>query len=74
MVYGVTLISKALEKNTNVTGLNLFKNTFDVDGCRALRELLKVNKNLFSVERITLMMLEKCILFILYNSRPKKIH
>ena len=31
MVYGVTLISKALEKNTNVTGLNLFKNTFDVD-------------------------------------------
>jgi len=46
MVYGVTLISKALEKNTCVTGLNLFKNNFDVDGCRALRELLKVNKNL----------------------------
>ena len=46
MVYGVTLISKALEKNTKVTVLNLFKNTLDVNGCQALRELLKVNKNL----------------------------
>ena len=46
MVHGVTLISKSLEKNQNVIGLNLFKNTIDVDGCRALRKLLKVNQNL----------------------------
>lgn len=26
--------------------LNLFKNLIDVDGCRAVRELLKVNKNI----------------------------
>lgn len=30
--------------------LNLFKNTFDVDGSRALREMLKVNKSIEFLE------------------------
>jgi len=45
-VYGATLISKSLQKNNTVKGLNLFKNTIDVDGARAVRDLLKVNKNI----------------------------
>lgn len=46
MVYGVTMIAKSLEKNSVLKGLNLFKNNFDVDGARALRELLKVNSSI----------------------------
>ena len=33
-------------KNKVLTGLNLFKNTIDVDGARAVRDLLKVNSKL----------------------------
>lgn len=40
------MISKSLQKNTCLKGLNLFKNTIDVDGARAVRDLLKVNKNI----------------------------
>ena len=40
------MLVKSLEKNTAITSLNLFKNKLDVDGCRALREFIKVNKNL----------------------------
>jgi hypothetical protein len=29
-----------------VKSLNLFKNTIDVDGCRAIRDLLKINNNI----------------------------
>ena len=43
-VFGATLISKSLHKNTVLKGLNLFKNSIDVDGARAVRDLLKVNK------------------------------
>jgi len=39
-VYGVTLIARALHKNQTLKGLNLFKNTLDVDGARALGEML----------------------------------
>ena len=46
MVYGVTMLAKSLEKNQVLKGLNLFKNQFDVDGARALRELLKVNSSI----------------------------
>jgi hypothetical protein len=45
-VYGVTLIAKALTKNSSIKSLNLFKNTLDVDGCRALRDMLKVNSTI----------------------------
>jgi Ran GTPase-activating protein (RanGAP) involved in mRNA processing and transport len=45
-VYGITLIAKSLQKNTTLKGLNLFKNTLDVDGARALRDLLKVNHSI----------------------------
>jgi hypothetical protein len=40
------MIAKSLEKNSVLKGLNLFKNNFDVDGARALRELLKVNSTI----------------------------
>ena len=45
-VYGVVLIAKALQKNSTLKGLNLFKNTLDVDGARALRDMLKVNTSI----------------------------
>lgn len=38
------MICGALKKNSVVKGLNLFKNFIDVDGSRAVRDLLKVNK------------------------------
>jgi hypothetical protein len=40
------LICKALQKNSTLKGLNLFKNTLDVDGARALRDMLKVNSTI----------------------------
>ena len=46
MVYGVTLLAKSLEQNQILKGLNLFKNSFDVDGARAIRDLLKVNNSI----------------------------
>jgi len=49
-VYGVTLIAKSLHNNKTLRGLNLFKNTFDVDGSRALRDMLKVNTSIDFLE------------------------
>ena len=40
------MIAKALQKNSTLKGLNLFKNTLDVDGARALRDMLKVNHSI----------------------------
>ena len=45
-VYGTFLLTNALKKNKTLKGLNLFKNTIDVDGARAVRELLKVNSTI----------------------------
>ncbi len=45
-VYGVTLISRALHGNKSLKGLNLFKNTLDVEGARALKDLLIANNTL----------------------------
>ncbi len=43
---GTVTIAQALQKNTCLKHLNLFRNQVDVDGARALRELLKVNNTL----------------------------
>lgn len=40
------MVARALQKNSTVKGLNVFKNTIDVDGARALRDMLKVNKTI----------------------------
>ncbi len=39
-------IAQALQKNKKLRHLNLYRNSVDVDGARALRELLKVNSTL----------------------------
>jgi len=45
-VSGTVAIVTALIKNSTLKTLNLYRNRVDVDGARALRELLKVNKTL----------------------------
>lgn len=40
------MVARALQKNSTVKGLNVFKNTIDVDGARALRDMLKVNSTI----------------------------
>lgn len=44
-VYGTFMLCKSLQKNKTLKSLNLFKNMIDVDGCRAVRDLLKVKHN-----------------------------
>jgi len=45
-VYGATLICRSLHKNSTLKGLSLFKNHIDVDGSRAVRDLLLENKTI----------------------------
>lgn len=43
---GTQAIAHSLMKNQTLKSLNLYRNKVDVDGARALKELLKVNKSL----------------------------
>ena len=45
-VAGTVTVALALHNNKTLKHLNLYRNKVDVDGARALRELLKVNSTL----------------------------
>lgn len=45
-VSGVVRISEALQKNTTLKSLNLYRNILDVDGARSIGALLKVNSTI----------------------------
>jgi Ran GTPase-activating protein (RanGAP) involved in mRNA processing and transport len=45
-VSGTKVIAGALANNSTLRHINLYRNKVDVDGARALRDMLKVNKTL----------------------------
>jgi len=49
-VYGTQQITESLHENTKLKGLNLFKNTLDVDGARAVGMLLQYNSTIEFVD------------------------